>query len=1216
MDNFHKKRDENTMKNRTMLITAGFGLMMILSLFIGSVGAMADSSSALGAPAADIVSVTITSPTNGTYLNFNDVPVDWTVVPAVGAVNQTRMWNENVGWTDWEPQSGDTQLFTNMTEGLHYVEVNATTDTDDIGMVANVSFTIDTINPVVEVVLPFEDQTNLANFTISWIYVDATEQSQYNVTISNETEILGSINLTGDEDSAFVVDVVGGGLDEGNYFVSVMVWDSAANFNSSGEVEFSVGPVVEFTTPAEVGVWYTNNQNFTAVWEISIFGAVDIDSQTLTIVNETGSIFMTIPSLDGDVREYAVGNVTGFNLTDGNYSITIDVQDEAGFNGTDVQAFVVDTVAPDLTIVVPDPDVLTYFNNNAFDAVWEFAPDVMETPIAVQMVTISNGTANMTLSVDPAETSVSVADVWGNVLPDGNYTIYVNATDAAANYDNESATFVIDTAAPDVAFIVPDEESDPSYTNLTEFSAVWEYEFDPLLTPITNQTVTLTNGTVFMTVDVAVGVLSVSIETIWTDNLADGAYTIYLNVTDAAGNWVNESANFVVDTVAPTLDVTYPEEFTNDNLVNATWVSDGTGSPIDNIVLTVINETGANGVYNFGPFSLGDVNNVTLADLIGFALADGTWTLEFNVTDMAGNFGITEYSFVVNVTAPTVVITSPVEGGFVNTTDVEIQFTVEPGTSQSAIEFLFIRNDSSDWIEIANITATSYVIPSLVEGAHTVYVRAYDIAGNIGIGSVNFTVDLTLPIVNITSPANDSLFGVNHVNVTWTGSDALSGLAHFEVKVDALDWENVGYNLSKNLTGLSDGVHVVKVKAVDNASNENVTSVTFSVDTTGPVVTITQPAAGLHTKVRDVQMNWTAVDTISGVAYAHVWNDSGAVVNTTNSGYMFLNLSEGAHVLHVQVWDTLGNSEAKSVSIVVDLTAPEIVFTFPVANQLVNSTAINATWIVMDALSPIAKIWVSIDDNPLVDVNLNTSQLFVNLAVGSHTIHVRANDSAGNSAMQEVTFVIEMVAPTVVTHLPASGAIVSLNATVKVTFSEAMNETSVVFSGITGTKTWNAAGTEVTLTHAALTYATTYSIVVSGKDLAGNVLTGANKTFSFTTVTLVSGIIKDDKGIPIANATVKLTQGTTVVEGLTDANGHYALIVNGGVYNLTVSKAGFQDIVQNGKTFGVGQTNTLEPIAMTPNADYTLLIVGVIVVLAIVLAALFLMRRQKIIIKK
>jgi hypothetical protein len=80
----------------------------------------------------------------------------------------------------------------------------------------------------------------------------------------------------------------------------------------------------------------------------------------------------------------------------------------------------------------------------------------------------------------------------------------------------------------------------------------------------------------------------------------------------------------------------------------------------------------------------------------------------------------------------------------------------------------------------------------------------------------------------------------------------------------------------------------------------------------------------------------------------------------------------------------------------------------------------------------------------------------------------------------------------------------------------------------------------------------------------------------------------------------------TKATGVTDANGDFALIVDGvGTYNLTVSAEGFQDLVLTDQAFGVEQNNVLEPQAMTPNPDYTLLIVGVVAVVAIVEAGLY-----------
>jgi hypothetical protein len=306
----------------------------------------------------------------------------------------------------------------------------------------------------------------------------------------------------------------------------------------------------------------------------------------------------------------------------------------------------------------------------------------------------------------------------------------------------------------------------------------------------------------------------------------------------------------------------------------------------------------------------------------------------------------------------------------------------------------------------------------------------------------------------------------------------------------------------------------------------------------------------------------------------------------------------------------VGNSQEKTVSIVVDMTAPEIVFVYPQWGWFVNDTDLTASWTSMGGLSLIVKNEVALDDGFYVDVGLSQTHLFAGISVGQHTIYVRATDSAGNWAMEHVFFTVDRTAPTVVSHSPLSGAIVVPSYAVSVNFSEVMDHTSVVFTGITGTMTWNAAGNEVTIAHATFAYATTHTVGVTAKDRAGNAVTGS---WTFKVVTQVTGTVNDDKGNPIANATVKISQGSDVVQGVTDANGHFALIVDGvGTYNLTISATGFQDIVKTDQAYGVEQTNALGAMAMTPNADYTLLIVGVVAVLAVVLAALFLMRRRKV----
>lgn len=925
---------------------------------------------------------------------------------------------------------------------------------------------------------------------------------------------------------------------------------------------------------------YSQHDYVNVTWTVT--GA---DSSTYNLTN----IWNATGGWQGWVNDtvYSYANFT--NLADGIYYVNVMAVNPGQDSRVANVTFTVDTVAPSVAITKPAEGLQT----NATDVQMNWTATDSTSGIAYMHVwNDTHAFVNMTSGDGYLFAGMS----------EGPHKLYLKVWDKAGNSNIKSVNVSI---GPNVKITNPLDGTFTNNDNLTFTWTVGLYNGQAILFQQINVTNIITgknwtmalNGTTFNT-----SVYKLLKKAV----LMDGSYTVKViaNDTNSSGK---DIVNFVVDTMKPTIVVNTPGAYTNDNNTTFQWTMNGTGSPISNVELTLKSVTGN---FTYGPISVGTNDSANVWNIFGILMNNGNWKLTLNVTDAAGNYNSTVKDFMVDTVKPTVGITVPTEGSFVNSTNVEVIYSAADPASPvaSGIASLSIRADSGNWTNLT-VGSDDHKINGLIDGQHTIELRAIDNAGNTNTTNVTFTVDTILPEVQITAPTNGTITNVNEVNVTWTGSDL--NFAYFEVKNDTGSFVNVGTNLFQVFTGLLDGQHTVWVMAVDMAGNTNTTNVMFTVDTVAPSVTITNPVDGLYTNVTSVQMNWTAVDSGTGIAYMHVRNDTGAFVNmTSGDGYLFTNLSQGTHILYVEAWDFAGNAQLKSVSIVVELTPLEIAITYPQADQHLNDAAINATWEAFISVSPITKIWVAIDSNPLVDVGLNTSQLFVNVSDGAHTIYVKAMDAAGNSAIVNVSFVVDTVAPTIVGHFPASGAMALPDTVVNVTFSEAMNQSSVMFTGITGTMTWNVAGTEVTLTHAALTYATTYSVAVSGKDLAGNSVTGS---WNFTTVTRVTGTVTDSNGNPIANATVTLTQGTTVVQGVTDANGNFALIVNGGVYNLTISASGYQDLVQNGVTFGVGQNNTVSALKMTSNAtDYTWLIVGIIIVLAIILVVLFLWRRGKV----
>jgi hypothetical protein len=228
---------------------------------------------------------------------------------------------------------------------------------------------------------------------------------------------------------------------------------------------------------------------------------------------------------------------------------------------------------------------------------------------------------------------------------------------------------------------------------------------------------------------------------------------------------------------------------------------------------------------------------------------------------------------------------------------------------------------------------------------------------------------------------------------------------------------------------------------------------------------------------------------------------------------------------------------------------------------------------------------------------------------------VKAIDNVSNERIVSVNFTVDLVAPTITAKSP-TGLAVAIGTTVSVTFSEAMLTSSVSIVGVPavtmGTPVWSVGNTVATWTQpvgGALTYATNYTLTVSGTDLAGNSISG-DRTIVFKTITQVTGIVKDANGNAIQGANVSLSMpGMTTVYTLTDATGHFAIVIAGGTYSLKVTKSGFDDLSKQ-ITVGPGLVNNLGNLGMNPTADYTLPIVIVVIVLGAALVFLFLRKRR------
>jgi hypothetical protein len=112
-------------------------------------------------------------------------------------------------------------------------------------------------------------------------------------------------------------------------------------------------------------------------------------------------------------------------------------------------------------------------------------------------------------------------------------------------------------------------------------------------------------------------------------------------------------------------------------------------------------------------------------------LADGSHALSVVASDMSGNNSVpVAYGFIVDTFPPTLSITAPVSGDVVTTTTPDVSFALDNGTADC-------KFDGGPF----STCVSPLIAPAMLNGTHTLTVRATDLAGNATERSVTFVVD-------------------------------------------------------------------------------------------------------------------------------------------------------------------------------------------------------------------------------------------------------------------------------------------------------------------------------------------------------------------------------------------------------------------------------------------------------------------------------------------
>jgi hypothetical protein len=295
--------------------------------------------------------------------------------------------------------------------------------------------------------------------------------------------------------------------------------------------------------------------------------------------------------------------------------------------------------------------------------------------------------------------------------------------------------------------------------------------------------------------------------------LRDGTHTFAVTARDAAGNVSRAtSGSWTVDTIPPAAPkiTTGPADLTNQ-----TSASFAVAEEDETATLTCSLDGGA--FSSCGP------------QVAYTSLVEGTHTLDLRATDAAGNHSDVQFSWTVDLTAPTP--PSIDSGPGADTNNPVATFTFTMPASATALECKL--DDAASYSDCVSPFST----PTLADGSHTLRVRARDAASNeSGVTPYNWTVDTTPPAgPTVTGPAALT----NRTTAQFTVTDA-DDTATFTCRLDG--GAAAPCAGSATYSSLVNGSHTLTVTATDPAGNTASAVYSWRVDTIAPSAALGAPA--------------------------------------------------------------------------------------------------------------------------------------------------------------------------------------------------------------------------------------------------------------------------------------------------------------------------------------------------------------------------------------
>ncbi|NZB24106.1 BapA-related adhesin SiiEA [Escherichia coli] len=674
---------------------------------------------------------------------------------------------------------------------------------------------------------------------------------------------------------------------------------------------------------------------------------VTLNGKTYTTsVGANGAWSVQVPTADAQA------------LGEGNQAVLVSGKDATGNTVTGAQLLTVDTQPPTLAInTIAQDNIVSAAEHNA-----ALVLSGTSNAEAGQTVTLTvNGKSHTATVGSDGTWQVTLPATEVQALAEGNYAVNASVSDRAGNSTSHSANFTVDTSAPVVS--VNTVAGDDILNNAEQ--AVAQIISGQVSGASPGDTVTVKLGTHVLTgIVLADGSWNVALDPAVTRTLDRGANTIFVTVTDAAGNTGAASRAITLVGVSPLITI---------NTVSGDDIISGAekGAPLtltgstqqaetgQTVTVTLAGQSFTTTVQADGSWSL-TVPAAALGNL-----PDGAVAITASVTDLSGNTGNTSRTITVDSQAPALSIDPLTADNIINAAesgqDLQITGTTDAQPGQTVTVTLngqtyqgVVQSDGT-W----SVTVPAANVDALADGNATVTASVNDIAGNPTSVSRVALVDATPPVVTINPVATDNVINTPEhtqaqiISGTVTGAQAgdivtvtLNNSDYTTVVDGSGNW-SLGVPASV-VSGLVDGSYPVNVSVTDKAGNTGSQSLTVTVNTAAPLIGINSIAGddviNASEKGADLQITGTS-DQPANTAITVTLNGQNYTTTTDASGNWSVTvpasavtaLGQANYTVTAAVTSNIGNSNTASHNVLVDSALPGVTINLVATDDIINA---------------------------------------------------------------------------------------------------------------------------------------------------------------------------------------------------------------------------------------------------------------------------------------